>query len=102
MSASLETGKKRIWSAYYAGIKMNNELEEGKIRSIAYRLLNAVRANDKKMFLDTTMRLYMSVEKPLPTVFMNVLDETQIDFASVGDSFVAGLISKEEEKKDEQ
>lgn len=102
MSASLETGKKRIWSAYYAGIKMNNELEEGKIRSIAYRLLNAVRANDKKMFLDTTMRLYMSVEKPLPTVFMNVLDETQIDFASVGDSFIAGLITKEEEKKDEQ
>ncbi|YAR63507.1 hypothetical protein ACUIAK_12800 [Bacillus cytotoxicus] len=53
------------------------------------------------MFLDTVMRLYMSVEKPFPRVFMNILDESNIDFASIGDSFIAGLISKEEEKINE-
>lgn len=81
---------------------MKKKLDEGKARSIAYRLLNAVRANDKKMFLDTTMRMYMSLQEPLPSVIMNVLDESKIDFPSVADSFIAGLISKEEEKKNEK
>ncbi|MFJ8526822.1 Cas8a1 family CRISPR/Cas system-associated protein [Bacillus sp. NPDC094106] len=102
MNTNLETSKKRIWSAFYAGLAIKKTMEDGKTRSIAYRLLNAVRANDKKMFLDTAMRLYMSAEKPLPAVFMNILDESHIDFASIGDSFIAGLISKEEEKANEQ
>ncbi|MBJ8054318.1 type I-B CRISPR-associated protein Cas8b1/Cst1 [Bacillus cereus] len=102
LETNLSIGRKRIWSAFYAGVEIRKAMEEGKIRSIAYRLLNAVRANDKKMFLDTSMRLYMSVEKPLPPVFINVLDESQIDFATIADSFIAGLISKEGEKGDEQ
>nr|MDH3125917.1 type I-B CRISPR-associated protein Cas8b1/Cst1 [Priestia aryabhattai] len=102
MATDLEIGRKRIWSAFYAGLEMKKKLDEGKARSIAYRLLNAVRANDKKMFLDTTMRMYMSLQEPLPSVIMNVLDESKIDFPSVADSFIAGLISKEEEKKNEK
>ncbi|MDG4656923.1 type I-B CRISPR-associated protein Cas8b1/Cst1 [Ectobacillus antri] len=98
MGVSLEKGKKRIWSAFYAGVEVRNKCEEGKVRSVAYRLLNAVRANDKKMFLDTTMRLYMSIDSPLPTVFMSVLDESEIDFPSVANSFIAGFISKKEEQ----
>ncbi|AWC32901.1 type I-B CRISPR-associated protein Cas8b1/Cst1 [Bacillus cytotoxicus] len=101
MNTDLKTSKNRIWSAFYEGVAIKNIVEEGKIRSVAYRLLNAIRSNDKKMFLDTVMRLYMSVEKPLPRVFMNILDESNIDFASIGDSFIAGLISKEEEKINE-
>ncbi|MGG1215856.1 type I-B CRISPR-associated protein Cas8b1/Cst1 [Priestia endophytica] len=102
MATDLEIGRKRIWSAFYAGLEMKKKLDEGKARSIAYRLLNAVRANDKKMFLDTTMRMYMSLQEPLPSVIMNVLDESKIDFPSVADSFIAGLISIEEEKKNEK
>ncbi|MEZ2737408.1 type I-B CRISPR-associated protein Cas8b1/Cst1 [Aneurinibacillus aneurinilyticus] len=100
MATDLEIGRKRIWNAYYAGLDMKKKLDEGKARSIAYRLLNAVRANDKNMFLDTTMRMYMSLQEALPPVIMNVLDESKIDFPSVADSFIAGLISTEEEKNE--
>lgn len=60
---------------------------------IAYRLLNAAKAGNKKQFLDTVIRLYLQVDLPIPQSFLNVLHEKKLDFPSVAGAFITGLLS---------
>ncbi|OYD07428.1 hypothetical protein [Paludifilum halophilum] len=73
-----------------------------KISGIAYRLLNAANANNRKSFMDTLMRLYMSADKPVPTFFLDALHERELDFHTVANAFVAGLLSEKYEASKEQ
>jgi len=68
---------------------------------IAHRLLNAAKANDKQQFLDTTIRLYLSVGEPVPTSLLNVLHEEKIDFASWSGAFISGLLGSNPSEKSE-
>ena len=62
---------------------------------IAYRLLNAAKAGNKKQFLDTTIRLYLQVGQPVPGLLMNVLHEENVDFDSLSGAFITGLLFEE-------
>lgn len=73
-----------------------------KISGIAYRLLNAANANNRKSFMDTVMRLHMSVDKPVPTFFLDALHERELDFHTVANAFVAGLLSEKYEVEKEE
>lgn len=73
-----------------------------KISGIAYRLLNAANANNRKSFMDTVMRLHMSVDKPVPVFFLDALHERELDFHTVANAFVAGLLSEKYEVAKEQ
>lgn len=65
---------------------------------IAYHLLNAAKAGNKQQFLDTVIRLYLQVGKgesklSVPQLFLNVLHEKDIDFATLSGAFITGLLS---------
>lgn len=99
-----------IYSVYYSGREIREAFknamrgrEEGapyaasvekRINGLAYRLLNTVKAGNKKEFMDSLFRLHMPIGKPVNSVFLNVLHEQELDFASVGTAFIAGLLSK--------
>ncbi|OUM88538.1 MAG: type I-B CRISPR-associated protein Cas8b1/Cst1 [Bacillus thermozeamaize] len=72
-----------------------------KITGLAYRLLNAVKSGNQKAFMDSLFRLHMSVDKPINPVFLNALHEKDVDFATVGNAFVAGLLSTDFGKEGE-
>ncbi|MED0675079.1 Cas8a1 family CRISPR/Cas system-associated protein [Aneurinibacillus thermoaerophilus] len=70
-----------------------------KVAGIAYRLLNATKANNKDSFMDTLLRVYMSVDKPVPTVFLHAMHEREMDFTTAANAFIAGMLSSENEKQ---
>jgi CRISPR-associated protein Cst1 len=70
-----------------------------KVTGIAYRLLNATKAGNKDSFMDTLLRVYMSVDKPIPTVFLHAMHEREMDFATAANAFIAGMLSSENEKQ---
>ncbi len=104
-----------IQSIYNSGMEIRRNFEEveaskgeeepyiasagKKISGIAYRLLNTVKAGSKKEFMDSLFRLHMSIDKPINYVFLNALHEKELDFASVGSAFIAGLLSGESKDK---
>lgn len=80
---------------------------ENKLDGIAYRLLNAAKVRNKKDFMDTILRLFMSSEKKgkdgkmhsmsVPMVFLDVMAEKELDFESIAYAFISGLISEKYE-----
>ncbi|MCL1632493.1 type I-B CRISPR-associated protein Cas8b1/Cst1 [Sporolactobacillus sp. CPB3-1] len=95
--------KKRVWHLYLSGVKIKNKMllerkvNENKIRGMAYRLLNAVRSGDKNTFMDTAMRLYISSDSEMPSILLELLYEKDMDFETVANAWIAGLISNENE-----
>ncbi len=82
---------------YYESINSTN-----KINGIAYKLLNTAKVRNKKDFMDTILRLFMSCEKSIPTVFLDVMSEKELDFESIAYSFISGLISEKYEPNTEE
>ncbi|MFC7394016.1 type I-B CRISPR-associated protein Cas8b1/Cst1 [Scopulibacillus cellulosilyticus] len=100
---SMDTKKQSsyIWVLYKSGASIQRIVGEKKAQGIAYRLLNTVKSGNKKQFMDTIMRVYISANQQMPSLFLNVLHEEKMDFATVADSWIAGLISKKNEVGDE-
>ena len=63
-----------------------------RVASVAYRLLNAAKAGNRKQFLDTTIRLYLQVGEPVPGLLLNVIHEEKLDFDSLSGAFITGLL----------
>lgn len=82
---------------YYESINSTN-----KINGIAYKLLNTDKVRNKKDFMDTILRLFMSCEKSIPTVFLDVMSEKELDFESIAYAFISGLISEKYEPNTEE
>lgn len=66
---------------------------ENKINSIGYKMLNAVKVGDKDEFMDNLLRTCMSIQKPIPDIFLNVLSEQRADFEDIALAFVSGFIA---------
>ncbi|NNU92991.1 type I-B CRISPR-associated protein Cas8b1/Cst1 [Geobacillus sp. NFOSA3] len=108
---------KRVYAVFRSGQEIRKALEQAaasktseqysassnkKVNAIAYRLLNAAKAGNQKSFMDTLFRLHMSAEKPISPIFLNALHERDLDFATVANAFIAGLLSSglQEEQED--
>ena len=76
-----------------------NSNSKNKINGIAYKLLNSVKVGNKKDFMDTVLRLFMSAEKSVPSIFIEIMAEKDLDFESIGHAFITGLISEKYEAK---
>ncbi|EHJ01150.1 CRISPR-associated protein CXXC_CXXC region [Clostridium sp. DL-VIII] len=93
-----ELAKKNLNYLYFQGTdiakiyRLNNS--ENKISGLSYRLLNSAKAENKKDFMDTIIRIYMSVDKEIPMIFLEVMKESKLDFEEIAHSFIAGLNSK--------
>src|SRR5699024_827057 len=86
-----------IWVLYKSAESMSNRMGLKKAQGIGYRLLNAVRAGNKHMFMDTVMRVYISHEEQMPSLLLEALHENRMDFETVANAWIAGLISKPQE-----
>lgn len=87
--------KRYIWALVKSAEEVRRQINnDKKAQGIAYRLLNAVRSNDKNTFMDTVMRTYISYDLEMPGLLLEALHEDKLDFATVGNAWIAGLISK--------
>ncbi|MCX7904251.1 MAG: type I-B CRISPR-associated protein Cas8b1/Cst1 [Caloramator sp.] len=98
--------KNKVYTAFYAGRDMREYLKknksDNKISSLAYRLLNTAKVGNKKDFMDTVLRLYVNSELEMPRIFLEAFYEDAIDFETIAQSFIAGLITETKEvEKDE-
>ena len=60
---------------YYLREAYKAKNSENKLNGICYRLLNALKTNNKNMFMDTILNCYLYTNKLIPK-FMTDLEET--------------------------
>lgn len=104
MKENIKKNNDKLYVLYNLGISIHEELkakkETNKIDGYIYRMLNSIKAGNKKDFMDIVIRIHMSMGKDVSPIFLEVLQNTDLDFESIGHSFVSGLISDKFEKKD--
>ena len=61
-------------------------------------MLNSIKSGNKIEFIDIVIRILMSMGKDISPIFLEVMQDTDLDFESIGHSFVSGLISNKYEK----
>ena len=67
--------------------------ESNKIDGYVYKMLNSIKAGNKKEFMDTIIRIHISMGKDVSPIFLEVMQDTDLDFESIGHSFISGLIT---------
>jgi CRISPR-associated protein Cas5t len=76
-----------------------NERTQKKLEPLTYRLLEALRRKDKEYFIHNLIRAYLEVEKEIPYLFKEALDEK--NFSPIAYAFLIGLNSEEKNKTEE-
>lgn len=96
----------KLYVVYNLGVQIHEDLkrnnEDNKLDGYTYKLLNSIKAGNKKEFMDIVIRLHMAMGKDVSPIFIEVMQTTGLDFESIGHSFLAGLISNKYEKKEEE
>lgn len=69
---------------------LSEEKKEDLLRGTVYQLTNALKVQNTEQFMDLIIRIYSSCKKPVPTVFLAALRDTDA-FALIGYAFVIGL-----------
>lgn len=78
-------------AGYYLKEAYKSKNSENKLNGICYRLLNALKTNNKNMFMDTILNCYLYTNKPIPTFITDCLRDDNV-FKTIGYAFVTGLI----------
>jgi len=76
-----------------------NERTQKKLEPLTYRLLEALRRKDKEYFIHNLIRAYLEVEKEIPYLFKEALDDK--NFSPIAYAFLIGLNSEEKNKTEE-
>ena len=96
----------KLYVVYNLGVQIHEDLkrnnEDNKLDGYTYKLLNSIKAGNKKEFMDIVIRLHMAMGKDVSPIFIEVMQTTGLDFESIGHCFLAGLISNKYEKKEEE
>lgn len=71
---------------------------ENKVKGIAHQLLNALKVNDKNLFMDVILRCYVYLNKQVPDIFTKMLNDDVV-FKTLGYAFVIGIIGKNDKKE---
>lgn len=94
---------RKINVLYNLGIQIHDELkkkgEENKLTGYEYKMLNSIKAGNKQEFIDVVIRLHMLMRKDVSPIFLEVMQQGNLDLSSIGYSFIAGLISNKYERK---
>jgi CRISPR-associated protein Cas5 subtype I-B len=88
--------------AFWAGRELKklykeNESTQKKLEPLTYRLLEAIRRKDKEYFIHNLIRAYLEVEKEIPYLFKEALDDK--NFSMIAYAFLIGLNSEEKSKE---
>lgn len=90
---------------YNLGTEIHEELkrnnEANKLNGYTYKLLNCIKVGNRKEFMDIIIRIHMSMGKNVSPIFLEVMQDSDLDWEDIGNSFLAGLISNKYEKKEE-
>ncbi len=96
----------KLYAIYNLGVEIHEELkrknEDNKLDGYTYKMLNSIKAGNKKEFMDIVIRLHMAMGKDVSPIFIETMQTTGLDFESIGHSFLSGLISNKYEKKEEE
>ena len=96
----------KLYVIYNLGVQIHSELkskgEDNKLDGYTYKMLNGIKAGNKKEFMDIVIRLHIAMGKDVSPIFIEIMQTTGLDFESIGHSFLAGLISNKYEKKEEE
>lgn len=96
----------KLYVLYNLGIEIHEQLkksnEENKLSGYTYKMLNSIKAGDKKEFMDIVIRIHMSMGKDISPIFLEIMQNTDLDFESIGHSFLSGLISNKYKKEEEK
>lgn len=102
----IDKNNNKLYALYNLGIEIHEELkhkgEENKLSGYTYKMLNSIKTGNKNEFMDIVIRLHMSMGKNISPIFLETMQETNLDFESIGQSFLSGLISNKYEKKEEE
>lgn len=94
----------KLYVLYNLGIQIHEELkknkEDNKLDGYTYKMLNSIKVGNKKEFMDIVIRIHMSMGKDVSPIFIETMQDTDLDFESIAHSFLAGLISNKYEKKE--
>jgi len=71
-----------------------------KLEPLTYRLLEAIRRKDKDYFIQNLIRAYLEVEKEIPYLFKEALNDK--NFNMIAYAFLIGLNSEEERGKEDE
>lgn len=71
-------------------VGLASDRQEDIVRSVVYRLANALKTHNVEQFVDTLIRLYSSSKESIPTVFMTAL-RNEDAFPLVGYAYLLGL-----------
>ena len=88
-------------SSNAADAELNRGGYNKKLGSIAYRMLNALKTNNKYAFMDTMINAHMYVQKAIPAIFAENL-ENDLKFKNIGYAFVTGMIGYTDDKKGDE
>ena len=88
-------------SSNAADAELNRGGYNKKLGSIAYRMLNALKTNNKYAFMDTMINAHMYVQKAIPAIFAENL-ENDLKFKNIGYAFVTGMIGYTDNKKGDE
>lgn len=95
----------KLYVLYNLGMQIHEELkhkgDENKLDGYTYKMLNSIKSGNKKEFMDIILRIHMSMGKDVSPIFLETMQNTDLDFESIAHSFLAGLISNKYEKKEE-
>lgn len=74
-----------------------------KMTSVAYRLMNAAKAGNRQLFMDTAMRLHVTAGMSISPIFIRAIDPKTSDseFATIAMAFIAGLIPSANEQQNQ-
>lgn len=102
----IDKNNNKLYALYNLGIEIHEELkhkgEENKLSGYTYKMLNSIKTGNKNEFMDIVIRLHMSMGKNISPIFLETMQEAKLDFESIGQSFLSGLISNKYEKKEEE
>ena len=102
----IEKNEKRLYALYNIGIEIHEQLKkdhaENKLDGYTYKILNSIKAGNKKEFMDIVIRLHIAMGKDVSPIFIETMQDTGLDFESIGHSFLSGLISNKYERKEEE
>jgi CRISPR-associated protein Cas5t len=71
-----------------------------KLEPLTYRLLEAIRRKDKEYFIYNLIRAYLEVEKEIPSLFKEALNDK--NFNMIAYAFLIGLNSEEGRGKEDE
>lgn len=102
----INKNNEKLYVLYNLGIGIHEQLkssgEENKLSGYTYKMLNSIKSGNKKEFMDIVIRIHMAMGKDISPIFLETMQDTDLDFESIGDSFLSGLISNKYEKKEEE